>query len=469
MLSQPYSVEEGRCSIGTSVGIAIAPYDGVAQEELTRAADMALYAAKNGGRGQFRFYGADLEENALLRKRMEDDLAQAIEQGSFALEYQPIVALNDNSVVALQANYAWDDAERGRVPSDTFLPVADGSRLIVPIGEWGMRKACEDALTWPASLRLVFNISPVQLFDKNFLANVAETLEATGIEPHRLEIELNEAVFLADHAEAEKAISALFKMGVRLALDQFGTGYVSLNYLRRAPFNTIKIGRSFFESTIADELGDLEMVQAIAELAKVLRMETIASGVESVDLLAALAKRGIGHAQGFVYSEPLPIDRMLEQFASHDWRLQPLKDAAQRAGRRTVFRRIGVIHEDHYYEVTMRNLSRSGAMIEGLEDVPVGTQFVLDFGQGQLAVAVVVRTDDDVQGLEFESWLVDDGAGGLCTRHRVSPYALASAGAPLSALPAGKYSGLADNAAPTASFAQFKLSAQAPRQGSGPA
>ncbi len=468
MLSQPYSVEEGRCTIGASVGIAIAPYDGIEREELTRAADLALYSAKNGGRGQFRFYSAELEYSANLRKRMEDDLSDAIEDGQFTLEYQPLVALESNRVVALEATYVWDDEERGRVPSSTFLPVAEGSRLIVSIGEWALKKACEDALNWPDSLRLVINVSPVQFGDKDFVTMVTQTLGETGLDPARLEIELSEAVFLSDQAATEKAISELFKLGVRLSLDQFGTGYTSLSYLRRAPFSSIKIGESFFESTMIDELGDLEMVKAIVELTKVLGMETVAAGVDSLDLLEALAKRGIGHVQGFVFSEPLAADKVLEEITSGEWRLDPSQDGSQRAGRRTVFRRIGVIHEDHYYEVTLRNLSRTGAMIEGLEDVSVGVQFVLDFGGGQLAVASVKRTDDDVQGLEFESALVDDGAGGLCTRHRVSPYELAAVGAPLSALPAGKYSGMDAPSGQAPSYAQFKLSQRAPTQGQGP-
>ena len=467
ILSQPYSVEEGRCTIGASVGVAIAPYDGVERDELTRAADLALYAAKNGGRGQFRFYSADLEHDANLRKRMEDDLSDAIEAGYFTLEYQPIVALDGNRVVGLEALYVWDDPERGRVPSDTFLPVAEGSRLIVPIGEWGLKKACEDAVQWPDSLRLVLNVSPVQFGDKRFVEMVGETLKETGLDPARLEIELSEAVFLSDQTATEKAISALFKLGVRLSLDQFGTGYTSLSYLRRAPFNMIKIGDSFFESTMVDELGDLDMIKAIVELTKVLGMETVASGIESIELLNALRKRGIGHVQGFVFADTVTAEQVLEEIAGGQWTLDPVAEGSQRSGRRTVFRRIGLIHEDHYYEVTLRNLSRTGAMIEGLEDVPVGTMFVLDFGGGQLAVATVKRTDDDTQGVEFEAALVDDGAGGLCTRHRVSPYELASAGAPLSALPAGKYSGLGQQA-PESSFPQFKLSQRAPKQGEGP-
>lgn len=466
MLSQPYSVEEGRCSIGCSVGIAIAPYDGLERDELTRAADLALYASKNGGRGQFRFYAADLEHEANLRKRMEEDLAQAIEAGNFTLEYQPCVELETNRVVALEAQYCWEDEDRGRVEQSTFLPVAEGSRLIVPIGEWALRKACEEAKEWPESLRLSINISPVQFGANGFVEMVESVLEETGLDPARLDLKLNESVLLGDASKVDAALGALFKLGVRLTLDQYGTGLSSLTYLRRAPFNSLKIGANFFEPVMGNDLGDMELVRAVVALAGAMGMETVANGVHAMKLMAELKQIGVSNVQGFVFSEAVSQKKVLEEIAQGEWVLEPTDQGNQRASRRTVFRKIGLIHEDHYYDVTLRNMSRSGAMIQGLEDVPVGTQFVLDFGQGQLAVCTVRRTMDDTQGVEFEQELVDDGAGGLCTRHRVSPYELAAAGAPLAALPPGKYSQAPQ--APAGSYAQFKLSENAPTQGTGP-
>lgn len=463
MISQPYSVTEGRCVIGCSVGIAIAPYDGVEREELTRAADLALYASKNGGRGQFRFYAADLEHEANLRKRMEDDLAEAIEAGHFTLEYSPTVSLEGNRVIALEAQYCWQDEERGRVSPETFLPVAEGSRLIVPIGEWALRKACGEASKWPAPLRVAMNITAVQFAANGFAEMVEDALEQSGLDAARLELELDEAVLLGDASAVDKTLARLFKLGVNLSLDQFGTGLSSISYLRRAPFGTLKIGANFFEPVMGSEHGDMEMVRAVVALAGAMGMQTAATGVHALGLMQQLQAQGIDHIQGFVFSEALTPEQVLEEIAQGDWTLAPTDAGSQRASRRTVFRKIGLIHEDHYYDVTLRNLSRSGAMIQGIEDVPVGTMFVLDFGGGQLAVCSVRRSMDDTQGLEFEQELVDDGAGGLCTRHRVSPYALAAAGAPLTALPPGKYSAAPESAAGT-SFAQFKLSGNAPKQ-----
>ena len=369
-------------------------------------------------------------------------------------------------MVALEAQYCWEDEERGRVSQETFIPVAEGSRLIIPIGEWALRKACEEACQWPAHLRLSMNISPVQFEAAGFVDMVAAVLDDTGLDPSRLDLELNESVLLGDSSKVAAALGTLFKLGVRLTLDQFGTGLSSLSYLRRAPFNSLKIGANFFEPIMGNDLGDMELVKAVVALAGAMGMETVATGVHAMELMTELRRIGVGHVQGFVFSEAVPQQTVLEEIAQGVWFLEPTDQGSQRASRRTVFRKVGLIHEDHYYDVTLRNLSRSGAMIQGLEDVPIGTQFVLDFGQGQLAVCTVRRTMADTQGVEFEQEMVDDGAGGLCTRSRVSPYALAAAGAPLTALPAGKYS-QAPEAAP-GSYAQFKLSPNAPKQGGGP-
>lgn len=463
ILSQAYSVEEGRAIIGCSVGIAVAPYDGIERDELSRAADLALYASKNGGRGQFRFYAADLEHEANLRKRMEDDLADAIESGHFTLEYQPVVSLEDNRVLSLEAQYCWADEERGRVPADTFLPVAEGSRLIVPIGEWAIRRACEDALSWPDSLRVSLHISPVQFEANGFVQCIEQVLADTDLDPARLELRFPEKVLLGDASKLDKALGSLFKLGVRLTVDQFGSGLSSLAYLRRAPLSALRIGAQFFEPIMGNDLGDMDLVRAVIALSDAMGMETTASGVHALDLMNELKRLGIDQVSGFVYSDALSNDQVCQELEKGEWTLAPTDSGTQRASRRTVFRKIGVIHEDHYYDVTLRNLSRSGAMIQGLEDVPVGTMFVLDFGQGQLAVCTVRRTMDDTQGLEFEQELVDDGAGGLCTRHRVSPYELATAGVPLAALSPGKYAMAPDSGA-GAGFAQFNLSASAPRQ-----
>jgi diguanylate cyclase (GGDEF)-like protein len=465
MLSQPYSLDDGRATIGCSVGIAIAPFDGDSREELTRAADLALYASKNGGRGQFRFYALDLEHDANLRKRMEEDLSAAIENGQFTLEYQPIVSVEGNRVVGLEAQYCWVDPDRGRVEPATFLPIAEGSRLIIPIGEWGLRKACETAAAWPQSIRLAIKVSAVQFSANGFCDLVEDILRETNFAASRLELQLDESILRGDSSVVDKSLAELFKIGVRLTLDQFGSGLSSLNYLRRAPFSALNIGSNYFEPTVSDEMGDMKMVGAITTLAGAMGMETGASGIHAIELMEKLKSHGINTVQGFVFSDALDAEAVQQALDADEWTLAPTDAGSQRASRRTVFRKIGIIHEDHYYDVTLRNLSRSGAMIQGLDNVPVGTAFVLDFGEGQLAVASVRRTMEDTQGVEFEQELVDDGAGGLCTRHRVSPFELAEAGVPHEAL-GSKAAQKAAAKLPSKpkSYPKFALSPNAPDQ-----
>ena len=437
IVSQPYSIDGSRCVIGASIGIAIAPYDGVNSEELVRSADLALYASKGGGRGQFRFYSSDLHSEAERRRLIEDDLRDALQADQIKLAYQPIVDAQSNQVVTLEALMRWDHPELGPVSPALFIPIAEDCNLIAALGDWALRRACEEVMRLPGTFRIAVNVSPAQFSNTSFPTIVAQALANSGIAPDRLELELTESIFLADDAATETMFAALKNLGVRLVLDDFGTGYSSLAYLRKAPFDKIKIDQGFIRGVTEPGNRNGAIIKAIVSLAEALDMDTTAEGIEALDELEMMRKLNVGQIQGFVYSRAVSFDEVSAAMTSGDWVIEPSGPGKYRAGRRTMFRKIGVIHEDHRYEVTMRNLSCNGAMIEGLMDVPSGTQFVVDFGEGQLAVARVRRSTASTQGLEFESPLVDDGAGGLCTRHRISPYVLAAAGMPVAALTPG--------------------------------
>ena len=442
MLRQPYSLEEGRCVIGASVGIAIAPHDGVTSEEIVRAADLALYAAKNGGRGQYRFFSGELENETIFRRRLEQHLGDALHEEQLFLRYEPIVAAATQAVQAVEAHVCWNHAERGIIDEEEFAQIVEGSSLIGEVGIWAIREACQRAVLWPDSVRIAVNV-PVPLFlSETFVEQVSEALVETGLAPGRLELEISEAVFFGDTNVVDRTLASLFKLGVRMTLDEFGSGYSSLAYLRRAPFDTIKIDQKLVAEAERHDSRELGLVRAIVALAGALQMDTIANGIESAGLLALLKECGVRYLQGPIFSEPVDEDLLEQEMADGTWKIEPGSNRTRRAKRRTVFRKIQVIHDDYAYEVTLRNLSRTGALIQGLADVPKGTQFVVDLGGGQLAVATVTRSSGDTQGLEFEQSLVDDGSGGLCTRNRVSPYALASAGAPLAALAPGSYQGM---------------------------
>ena len=439
MLRQPYSLDEGRCVIGASIGIAIAPHDGVTCEEVVRAADLALYASKNGGRGQYRFFSGELENETIFRRRLEQDLGTALSEAQLFLRFEPIVEAAAGSVSALEAHVCWDHDERGVIDEEEFAQIVEGSALLGDVGRWAIGAACEAVALWPESVRVAVNV-PVALFlAEDFVEQVSAAIDGAGINPARLELEISEAVFFGDANVVDRTLAALFKLSVRLTLDDFGSGYSSLAYLRRAPFDSIKIDQKLIAEAEHHDSRELGLVRAIVALAGALQMDTMASGLESADLVAALTNGGVRFLQGPIFSEPVDEDMVAREMANDAWQITPGSERTRRARRRTVFRKIQVIHDDYAYEVTLRNLSKSGALIQGLAEVPKGTQFVADLGGGQLAVATVTRSNGDVQGLEFEQSLIEDGSGGLCTRNRLSPYALASAGAPLAALAPGKF------------------------------
>jgi len=439
MVSQPYQIEGSRCVIGASVGIAIAPYDGINSEELVRSADLALYAAKGGGRGQFRFYSSDLHSEAERRRQIEEDLRDALNSDQMRVAYQPIVDTKTNKVVTVEAFTRWEHPELGDVSPGIFIPIAEEANLIGALGDWILKQACREAATWPGGIKIAVNVSAAQFSNPGFASTVAQALAHSELPPERLELDLTESIFLGDEAATKDMFNQLKLLGVRLALDDFGTGYSSLSYLQHAPFDKIKIDKSFIRGVTQPGSRNAAIISSIVSLAAALKMDTTAEGIEAHDELNAMRKLGVGQIQGYIYAMPVGAEDVTEALLSGEWVIEPDGPSKYRPERRTVLRKVGLIHEDHRYEATMRNLSRSGCMVEGLLDVPIDTPFVVDFGEGQLAVARVRRSAGAMQGLEFEQQLVDDGAGGLCTRHRVSPYALAQAGMPLQALPPGQY------------------------------
>jgi diguanylate cyclase (GGDEF)-like protein/PAS domain S-box-containing protein len=439
MISQPYQIEGSRCVIGASVGIAIAPYDGITSEELVRSADLALYASKGGGRGQFRFYSSDLHSEAERRRQIEEDLRDALGSDQMRVAYQPIVDTKTNKVVSLEALTRWAHPELGEVSPGVFIPIAEECNLIGALGDWVLKQACADAAGIPGNVKVSVNVSAMQFSNPGFASVVAQALAHSELPPERLELELTESIFLGDREATEDMFNSLKLLGVRLVLDDFGTGYSSLSYLQHAPFDKIKIDKSFITGVTQQGNRNAAIIASIVSLAGALGMDTTAEGIEAHDELDAMRKLGVGQIQGYIYAAAVGFGDVCEALLSGDWVIEPDGPSKYRPERRTVLRRVGLIHEDHRYEAMMRNLSRGGCMVEGLLDVPVGTNFVVDFGEGQLAVAVARRSAGSMQGLEFEHQLVDDGAGGLCTRHRVSPYVMAQAGMPLQALPPGQY------------------------------
>ena len=439
ILSQPFGLGESRAVIGASVGIAIAPYDGVESAELVRNADLALYAAKGGGRGQFRFYSSDLQMQAARRSEIETELRGALERDEIYLVYQPIIEPGSNKVVALAAELRWAHPDLGDVLPQVFLPIAEEANLTGPLGDWAVRRASEEAVLWPGKVKVAIKVTSAQFADSNFLTVVTQALANSELSPDRLELEFAEAMLVGETQAAQDMFNSLKILGVRVVLDRFGTGFSSLGNLCNTPFDKIKFDETFIRGITEPGSRKVAIVKAIVGLAKSLGMTVTANGIAAGDELALMRTLEVGEIQGNIYADAVSSDEVLEAMTCGEWIIEPEGPSRYRQDRRTVYLKVGVIHEDYRYEVTMRNLSRTGCLVEGLLDVPEGTSFVVDFGSGQLAVGAVRRSAGAMQGIEFELPMVDDGAGGLVTRNRISPYALAAAGMPLGALPPGSY------------------------------
>ena len=303
-VSQPQDIDGQHLVATTSIGIAVAPGDGADPDELHKSADLALYRAKEAGRGTFAFFEESLNQRAQERRRLEQDLRAALEEGQFELYYQPLFDLEKNAIGSFEALLRWNHPERGLVSPADFIPVAEETGLIVPIGCWAIREACRQAAQWPRDIRVAVNVSPVQFHRGGLQETVIQSLAAAGIEPARLEIEITESIFLEGSEETLRLLHNLRAVGVRIALDDFGTGYSSLSYLQSFPFDKLKIDRSFIENLL-HRAGATAVVKAITDLAQALGMETTAEGVEENEQLSELRSQGCTSIQGFLFSRPL--------------------------------------------------------------------------------------------------------------------------------------------------------------------
>ena len=266
--------------IGTSIGIALAPSDGLDTDQLMKNADMALYRAKADGRGVSRFFEPEMDAKMQARRTLEIDLRKALVEDEFELYYQPLVNLQSDAVSGFEALLRWNHPTRGLVPPSEFIPVAEEMGLIVPLGEKILRRACTEAAGWPDDIKVAVNLSPVQFKSKTLALAVISALASSGLPPHRLELEITESVLLQDSELTLTTLHQLRALGVRIAMDDFGTGYSSLSYLRSFPFDKIKIDQSFVRDMSGKE-DSIAIVRAVAGLGKNLGMATTAEGVET--------------------------------------------------------------------------------------------------------------------------------------------------------------------------------------------
>jgi diguanylate cyclase (GGDEF)-like protein len=302
-ISVPYELVSHQVAVGVSVGIALAPDDGLDPNALLRSADMALYRAKADGRNVYRFFEAEMDARMQARRGLEIDLRKAIAAGEFELLYQPIIDLRTQRISGFEALLRWQSPSRGLLVPADFMPLAEETGLIVPLGNWVLRQALMDAVEWPSDVTVAVNLSPAQFRNKQLILTVMSALAASGLSAGRLELEITETVLLQDAEATLAVLQKLREIGVRIAMDDFGTGYSSLSYLRKFPFDKIKIDQSFIRD-MSDHDDSLAIVRAVVAMSSSLSIGTTAEGVETYQQLERLKSEGCTEAQGYLFSPP---------------------------------------------------------------------------------------------------------------------------------------------------------------------
>ena len=399
-VSRPYSVDGHKVMIGASVGIAIGDPGRTSADALVRNADLALYAAKAAGRGKHCFYEASMHSEAAERQLLENDLRQAIERGELWVAYQPIVRAAGEEIAGFESLVRWRHPSRGEISPAKFIPLAEEAGLIGPIGEWVLRTALEEAAKWPDHVRVAVNLSPLQFNDPNVWSMVAMHLRETGVRADRLELEITEGVFLAEGESTDDTFAKLKKVGVRLALDDFGTGYSSLGYLKKAPFDKIKIDQSFVRGAASSTNRNAAIIRAIVTLAETLGMDTCAEGVETHDDLQLIRELGVSMVQGYIFGKP-GIAETARDLANNAT-VEADGFQCSREARHRLMRRAVTCINGEMVELKLRNISSMGALVECPIAVSPGTELAVDIvGVGPIR-AIVRWSQSGKFGVQFE-------------------------------------------------------------------
>jgi diguanylate cyclase (GGDEF)-like protein/PAS domain S-box-containing protein len=314
-LAAPYSIDQKHLDINASIGVSTYPSDGRDAETLIQKADTAMYDAKKLGRNSYQFFRADMQARVLERQRLETALRSALGRDELRLNYQPKIDLKTGEITGVEALLRWHHPDRGLIPPSQFIPIAEESGLIIPIGQWVLLQACRQARAWmdaglPA-VRVAVNVSALQFMAKDFLSCVRAVLISTGVDPHNLELELTETVLMQDAESAVEKLHALKAIGVQLAVDDFGIGYSSFSYLRRFPLDALKVDRTFIKDLSADA-GAATIVAAMINIGKSLHHRVIAEGVETREQLHFLQEQGCGEGQGYFFCHPVIAEKFAQ-------------------------------------------------------------------------------------------------------------------------------------------------------------
>ena len=336
----PFDLDGSGTDVGVSIGIALYPDDGTTAEQLLANADMALYRAKGDGRGGASFFEPDMDLAVRRRRRLSQEMRVALQGNQFELLYQAQVKIPAAELIGFEALLRWRHPEQGLLYPLEFIPIAEETGLIVPIGEWVLRTACREAATWPRPYKIAVNLSPKQFHDRNLADLVHTVLLETGLRPGRLELEITETALFDDLPRALDALRQLRALGVSIAMDDFGTGYSSLSSLQAFPFDKIKIDRQFVEQ-LAEKKQAALIVRSVLGLGKSLEIPVLAEGVETADQLDFLNSEKCGEVQGFYFGRPASADRIrtilaaghaeIDVFAeNHDDKVTPISKGKRR-------------------------------------------------------------------------------------------------------------------------------------------
>jgi predicted signal transduction protein with EAL and GGDEF domain len=330
---EPFSVDGNTLNVDASVGVVVPrPEDTV--EALMRQVDMALYRAKEEGRGTFAFFEPEMDKRLQARRTLHDDLRRAIANNEFDLFYQPLLNTRSGGIVGFEALMRWRHPERGMVSPGEFIPVAEETGLIVPMGSWALRRACRDAVRWPG-VKVAVNLSVMQFRDDKLPAVIRQALAESRLSPELLELEITESVLVGDKPRVLAMLRDLRQLKVQVALDDFGTGYSSLAYFREFPFDKVKVDRMFVEG-IGERRDCDAVISAVMGIASDLQMTTLAEGVETAVQLQRLRDRGCAEVQGFLFSPPVPVEKvpaLIERFGIHKEPIRHVSYATRSAAR----------------------------------------------------------------------------------------------------------------------------------------
>ncbi|HEU0310340.1 MAG TPA: EAL domain-containing protein, partial [Sphingomicrobium sp.] len=375
-VSRPYIIEGHRVIIGASVGIAIGDPGKSCADSMIRNADLALYAAKAAGRGKHCFYEPSMHSEAADRQLLENDLRQALDRSEMWVAFQPIVRVASEEISGFESLVRWNHPTRGPISPDKFIPLAEECGMISRIGEFVLRTAIAEAADWPDNVRIAVNLSPIQFNDPNIVDSIAALLAEYDFDPGRLELEITEGVFLVDSDATDGTFARLKSLGVRLALDDFGTGYSSLGYLKKAPFDKIKIDQSFVRGAASTTKRNGAIIRAIVSLAESLDMDTTAEGVETHDDLFLIRELGVSQVQGYIFGKPMRAEEARE--LANGSRVEAEGFQCIREPRHRLMRRAIAAINGVTTEIKLRNISAMGALVEADEIVAPGQTLTID-------------------------------------------------------------------------------------------